>query len=60
MFVDKKVDTDDGGARTVYRVSLTLDVLGRTLAAHEERLSLLEAVRDALTEIERAAPRTKS
>ena len=51
MLIDKDVDRDD---RTLYRVSLTLDVPGRTLAAHEERPSLPEAVRDALTEFERA------
>lgn len=43
---------DKNGAETVYRVSFTLDVPGRTLIAHEERQDCVEAVRDAFTALE--------
>ena len=43
---------DRNGAESVYRVSFTLDVPGRTLVAHEERQDCVEAVRDAFTALE--------
>jgi ribosomal subunit interface protein len=39
--------------RTLYRVSLTLDVPGRTLAAQDERHDIAEAAREAFAELER-------
>ena len=50
---------EKNAARTLYCVSLTLNVPGRTLAAHKERPDFREAVREAFTEIERAFTKHK-
>lgn len=50
---------DENAARRLYHVSLTCDVPGRMLAAHEERHDAEEAVREAFTEIERQLERHK-
>ena len=44
---------EENSARTLYRVSITLEVPGKTLAAREERHDLGETIRDAFAEIER-------
>jgi ribosomal subunit interface protein len=46
-------------ARTLFRVSLTAAVPGRTLAAHEERHDPEEAVRAAFDDMERQLVRHK-
>jgi ribosomal subunit interface protein len=46
--------------RTLYRVSLSLDVPGRTLHAQEERHDVVEALREAFAEIEREIKRYKA
>ena len=48
-----RVFVEKNPTRTLYRVSLTLNVPGRTLAAQEERHDVLEAVREAFAELER-------
>jgi len=48
-----RVFVERNAARTLYRVSLTLDVPGRTLAAHEERHDVEDAIHEAFAEIER-------
>lgn len=47
-------------ARSLYRVSLTYEVPGRTLAAKAERHDAEEAVREAFAEIERQLERHKA
>jgi ribosome-associated translation inhibitor RaiA len=44
---------EENSARTLFRVSVTLEVPEKTLAAQEERHDLEETVRDAFAEIER-------
>jgi ribosomal subunit interface protein len=44
-------------ARTLYRVSLTLELPGRMLVAHEERRDIAEAAREAFVELERQLAR---
>jgi ribosomal subunit interface protein len=48
-----RVFVEWNAARTLYRVSLTLDVPGRTLAAQEERHDVRDAIHEAFAEIER-------
>jgi ribosome-associated translation inhibitor RaiA len=43
---------EENQARTLWRVSLTMDVPGKTLATKEERHDLHAAVKDAFAEIE--------
>src|SRR5688572_2721376 len=44
---------EQNAARTLFRVSITLEVPQKTLAAQEERHDLEDTVRDAFAEIER-------
>jgi ribosomal subunit interface protein len=44
---------EENSTRTLFRVSITLKVPEKTLAAQEERHDLEETVRDAFAEIER-------
>jgi ribosomal subunit interface protein len=44
---------EENSVRTLYRVSLTLELPEKTLAAKEERHDLDETIRDAFAEIER-------
>jgi ribosomal subunit interface protein len=48
-----RVFVEKNAVRALYRVSLTLNVPGRTLAAQEERHDLLETLREAFMELER-------
>ena len=63
--VDKKLTTfspddvflrlliEENPVRKIYRVSITLEVPGKTLAAQEQRHDLDETIRDAFAEIDR-------
>jgi ribosomal subunit interface protein len=44
---------EENSVRTLYRVSVTLEVPGKILATKEERHDLDETIRDAFAEIER-------
>jgi ribosome-associated translation inhibitor RaiA len=48
-----RVVVERNAVRTLYRVSLTLDVPGKTLAVHEARHADEEAAREAFAEMER-------
>jgi RNA polymerase sigma-70 factor (ECF subfamily) len=50
---------EHNATRSLYRVSLALNVAGRVLAAQEERHDAVEAVREAFSEIERQFRRRK-
>ena len=50
---------EENAVRSLYHVSLTLSVPGRTLAAKDERHDAQEAVREAFAEIERELERHK-
>jgi ribosomal subunit interface protein len=56
VYLRVMVERNDGRP---YRASLTLDVPGRTLAAHEERYDAEEAVQEAFAEIERQLEKHK-
>jgi len=51
--VSLRVFVERNDVRTLCRVSLTLDVPGRTLAAQEERHDVEDAIHEAFAEIER-------
>lgn len=51
---------EETAVRTLYHVSLTLDLPGRILATKEERHDVKEAIRDAFAEIERQVEKYKA
>jgi ribosomal subunit interface protein len=53
------VFVEHNAPRSLYRVSLALNVAGRALAAQEERHDAVEAVREAFGELERQLRRRK-
>jgi ribosomal subunit interface protein len=55
-----RVLVEENAVRTLYHVSITLDLPGRILAAKEERHDADEAIRDAFAEIERQAEKHKA
>jgi ribosomal subunit interface protein len=55
-----RVLIEENAVRTLYHVSITLDLPGKILATKEERHDVVEAIRDAFTEIEQQVEKFKS
>src|SRR5262245_16262937 len=51
---------EENSARSLYNISLTLDVPGKTLAAKEEQHDLQAGIREIFTEIERQQEKYKA
>jgi len=55
-----RIFVEENQARTLYGISITMDVPGKTLATKEERHELEVAIKDAFAEIERQLKEHKS